>query len=152
MNTIKRLDENVKIKKGNYYLSRDFSADLLDTPIYDDEKMDQVLEGIIQNIYIEMDKQGITLRGLGEMSCVNYSHLSRMFNGQASIGIKAMIKIAYALHISPSQLFPYDLNQRKTNGQRFDELTKEMDVTGCNFLLELCTSYVREWRRIKSGR
>ena len=35
-----------------------------------------------------------------------------------------MIKIAAALKISPVELFPYDQNKRKTNGQRFDEITK----------------------------
>lgn len=141
----------VKRQKSNYYISTDYPSDLLDTPINDEEKIESILEGIIQNIYIEMEKQGISLRGLGELSGVNYSHLSRMFNGQAAIGMKGLIKIAYALHVSPGELFPYDSNKRKTNGQHFDEITKEMDIASCNYLLKMCTDYVKEWRRIKNN-
>ena len=96
-----------------------------------------------------MDKQGLTVRGLGELSGVNYSHLSRLFNGQSKIGIGTLIKLAYALHISPGDLFPYDVNRRKTNGQRFDEITKEMDIASSNFLIGFCADYAREWRRMK---
>ena len=113
------------------------------------QMIDQVLEGIVQKIIVIMDQQQITIRGLGEMADVNYSHLSRMFNRQTRIGLPTLIKVAYALHISPCDLFPYDINKRKTNGQRFDEITKDIDVKKRNFLLTICADYVREWRRIK---
>lgn len=113
------------------------------------QMIDQVLEGIVQKITVIMDQQQITIRGLGEMADVNYSHLSRMFNRQTRIGLTTLIKVAYALHISPCDLFPYDVNKRKTNGQRFDEITKDIDVKKRNFLLTICADYVREWRRIK---
>lgn len=113
------------------------------------QMIDQVLEGIVQKITVIMDQQQITIRGLGEMADVNYSHLSRMFNRQTRIGLTTLIKVAYALHISPCDLFPYDVNKRKTNGQRFDEITRDIDVKKRNFLLTICADYVREWRRIK---
>ena len=114
-----------------------------------DDLIDRILEGVVQNICLEIDKQGITIRGLGELADVNYSHLSRMVNGQTRIGLTTLIKLAYALHVSPSELFPFDVNKRKTNGQRFDEITKEMDISSSNFLLGLCADYSKEWRRIK---
>lgn len=119
------------------------------TPEEMNQMIDQVLEGIVQKITVIMDQQQITIRGLGEMADVNYSHLSRMFNRQTRIGLTTLIKVAYALHISPCDLFPYDVNKRKTNGQRFDEITRDIDVKKRNFLLTICADYVREWRRIK---
>lgn len=113
------------------------------------QMIDQVLEGIVQKITVIMDQQQITIRGLGEMADVSYVHLSRMFNRQTRIGLTTLIKVAYALHISPCDLFPYDINKRKTNGQRFDEITRDIDVKKRNFLLTICVDYVREWRRIK---
>lgn len=113
------------------------------------QMIDQELEGIVQKITVIMDQRQITIRGLGEMADVNYSHLSRMFNRQTRIGLTTLIKVAYALRISPCDLFPYDVNKRKTNGQRFDEITKDIDVKKRNFLLTICADYVREWRRIK---
>lgn len=127
------------------------SPDLIDTPIYNEDMMNYILDGILSNICIEMDKQNISVRELGDLSGVDYSHLSRVFNGHGRIGLTAMIKIAYALHISPRELFPYDeADKRKTNGDRFNELTKEMDLSSSNFLLSLCVNCVKEWRRLKA--
>lgn len=146
-NTLSRVTKKNYSLHGNAFLS----MEIVDTPIHDQELMDQFLEGIISNILIEMDKQEITTRGLGQLSGISFSHLSRIFNGESKIGLCALIKIAYALHVSPSDLFPVDINKRKTNGQRFDEITKEMDIASSNFLLGLCADYVKEWRRIKRG-
>lgn len=127
------------------------SSDLIDTPIYNEDMMNYILDGILSNICIEMDKQNISVRELGDLSGVDYSHLSRVFNGHGRIGLTAMIKIAYALHVNPKDFFPYDdeSNKRKTNGERFDELTKDMDISSSNFLLSLCVNYSKEWRRLK---
>lgn len=137
-----------KRRKKNYSMHEDFDMSLIDTPIYNDEMMDSIFNGIVQNIQTEMDKQGITVRGLGQLSGVNYSHLSRIFTGQSNIGLLVMIKVAYALNVSPSDLFPYDINKRKTNGQRFDEMTKRLDQASSNFLLNLCADYTKEFRRL----
>jgi hypothetical protein len=72
-----------------------------------------------------------------------------MFSGQARIGLESVIKLAYALRVSPKDLFPYDTNSRKTNGQRFDEMTKEMDPQSCNVLLGIVADFTKEWRRLK---
>ena len=114
---------------------------MIDTPIYNEELMDNVLVGIAQNILSEMERQGLTIRGLSELSDVNYSQLTKIFNCKVYIGLKSMIKIAAALKISPVELFPYDQNKRKTNGQRFDEITKGMDLESTNYLLDVCAGY-----------
>ena len=49
----------------------------------------------------------MTIRGLAELSCVNYSQLTKVFNNKAHIGLSSVIKIAAALRVSPSELFPY---------------------------------------------
>lgn len=152
MNDIDRLKED-KSQKKNYmsHGNNSFSADLIDTPIYNEAMMDSVLDGIVQNIYLEMDKQGITVRELAERSGVDYSHLSRMFSGKSHIGITTLLKLVSVLHVSPNDLFPYDANKRKTDGQRYDEITREMDVKSNDFLLGLIADIVREWRRVKSN-
>lgn len=125
-----------------------FTADLIDTPIYDQDMMDSLLDGIVQNIYIEMEKQHMTTRGLGEMAGINYSHLCNLFGGRANIGLTALIKLSYALHMSPCDLFPYDINKRKTNAQRFDEITKGLDIQSSNFILNMAADYAKECRRL----
>ena len=69
------------------------------------------------------------------------SDITKIFNNKGRIGLASLIKIAAALHVSPSELFPYDQNRRKTNGQRFDEITKGMDLASVNFLLDICAGY-----------
>jgi transcriptional regulator with XRE-family HTH domain len=144
-------DEAKKTKKKSYTVRNNsyLSPDLVDSPIYNEDMMDDIRNGIVQNIYVEMDRQGLTTRGLGELSGVNYSHLSRMFSGQAQIGLESVIKLSYALRVSPKDLFPYDTNCRKTDGQRFDEMTKDMDTTSRNVLLGIVADFVKECRRIK---
>lgn len=137
-----------KAKRKNFIQGSSFDGSLLDTPIYNEELMNNFIDGIVQNIQMEMDKQGITVRGLGEMSGVNYSHITRILNGNSHIGLPVLIKVAYALHLSPGDLFPMDINKRKTNGQRFDEMTKRLDLESSNFLLNLCADYTKELRRI----
>lgn len=132
-----------KRKRMNYTVvnNKFFTKDLIDTPIYNEELMENVMVGIAQNIWVEMDKQRMTIRGLAELSNVNYSQLTKIFNNKGRIGLASLIKIAAALHVSPSELFPYDQNRRKTNGQRFDEITKGMDLASVNFLLDICAGY-----------
>lgn len=76
-NTISEATSNVKRKKRNYTVRNNkfLTPDLLDTPIYNDELMENVLVGIAQNIWVEMDRQGFSIRGLANLSDVNYSQI-----------------------------------------------------------------------------
>ena len=135
--------EITPVKKRNQTTMNNsyMTSDLINTAIYDEKLMDNIMVGIAQNIWIEMDKQGMSARGLADLSGVNYSGLSKIFNNKARIGLSSVIKIAAALHISPSEVFPYDVNKRKTNGQRFDEITKGMDTESINYLLDMAAGY-----------
>lgn len=139
----------VASKRDPRFRKNNMRAELIDSPIYDDELMQRLYDGIIQNIKVEMDKQGLTIRGLSEISGVHFSHLSNMFNGKSKIGLDSLIRIAVALGKNPSELFPYDHNKRKTCGERFDEITKDLDVPSVNFLIEECILYCKEIRRLK---
>lgn len=126
-----------------------FREDILNTPCYDEGLMKRVTQGIAMNIYIEMDKQGIGIREICDLSGISVSHLSRILSNKTSIGLDCLIKISYALNVNLAELIPYDLNKRKTNGERFDDITKGLDVTSCNFLLGVCADMVKEMRRLK---
>lgn len=136
-------------KKNRRFRKSRMNMGLIESPVYDADRMDGVMNGIVQNIRIEMDKHNMTLSNLAELAGVDCAHLSRVFKGTARVGLTVLIKVAYVLEISPGDLFPYDFNTRKTNGQRFDEITKELDISGCNYLLLFCADYVKEWRRIR---
>lgn len=139
----KRKDTDIEREMKN------MRASYLESAIYNDEEMQRIFDGITQNIRIQMDKEHVSLRDLEMRSGVCFSHLSRLFNGRSRIGLDALIRIAAAFEMSPTDFFPYDRNQRMTNGQKFDEITRGMDLKSSNFLLEQCVTYCKEWNRLK---
>lgn len=122
--------------RGSYKKSVRMNENLIDSPIYDDEQMQAIMDGIVQNIWQKMDAQGLKATALSDLSTVPISNLSKIFNYKASITLKTLIKLAFALEVSPIELFPYDLNRRKTNGDRFEEITNGLDVASINYLLD----------------
>lgn len=146
-----KTDYDIKVdsrKQPRFHKSK-MKPELLDTPIYNEELLQRTYDGIIQNIRVEMDKKGLSIRGLSEISGVHFSHLSNMFSGKCNIGLDALIRLASALELSPAEIFPYDFNKRKTNGQRFDEITKELDLSSSNAILEQVMIVTREMKRLK---
>ena len=135
-------------KQPRFHKTR-MRPELLDTPIYNEELLQRTYDGIIQNIRVEMDKENLSIRGLSEISGVHFSHLSNMFSGKCNIGLESLIRLSYALQLSPAEVFPHDFNKRKTNGQRFDEITKELDLASSNALLEQCIIFCKEMKRLK---
>lgn len=145
--------DNKKQKCKNEKLHEiSISKRLLNSEVYDADKLEDIYRGITQNIIIEMEKKHMNLSVLSYLSTIDTAHLSRLLNDKVHIGLPALIKIASALELSPTDLFPYDTNRRKTNGQRYDELTKGLDVASSNFLLGMCADYVKEHDRLTKGR
>ena len=132
------------------YDNRYVSKELLQSPLYDEEMMESIFEGIVQNILIEMDKKEMSSTVLAEISGVSVSHISHILCGKKKIGLSALIRIAYSLGVNPRDLLPYDLNTRKTYGQRFDEMTKSLDFDERNFLMNVCSQIHKEMLHIKS--
>lgn len=137
-----------KKKQPRFHKSKMF-PELIDTPVYNEELLQRTYDGIIQNIRVEMDKKGLSIRGLSEISGVHFSHLSNMFSGKCNIGLDALIRLSYALQLAPAEVFPYDFNKRKTNGQRFDEITKDLDLASSNMLLDQMMIIVKDLKRVK---
>ena len=116
---------------------------LCESPIYDEEQMRAILDGIAQNIWQKMDARNLKLSALSDLSTVPTGVLSKIFNYKTSVSLKTLIKLAFALEVSPIELFPYDLNRRKTNGDRFEEITNGLDVASVNYLLEQAAGYAK---------
>ena len=116
---------------------------LIESPIYNDEQMRAILDGIAQNIWQKMDARNLKMSALSDLSTVPTGVLSKIFNYKTSVSLKTLIKLAFALEVSPIELFPYDLNRRKTNGDRFEEITNGLDVASVNYLLEQAAGYTK---------
>lgn len=144
-------DNIISLKSVPHFVEmneRNFSPDLVDSEIYDEELLKLILIGIAQNIAVEMDKQNYTIGSLSRITGISTSHISRILNSKQDIGLKTLLKIAKALHVNPSALFPVDGNSRKTNGQRFDDITKGIPLKYTNYYLDiiagLCSLYRKD--------
>lgn len=116
---------------------------------YDNEMIERFMSGIVQNIKSETFRRGLSNYDLAALSNISYIHISKLFNGMVGIGLPGLIKLSFALGCHPSQFMPLDVNHRKTNGERFDELTKDLDIDSCNFLLQMVAEYCKQFRRVK---
>lgn len=122
---------------------------LINTPIYDQELRKYIYNGLAQNVRIELEKRNISILELSDLAGVTYSHLNKFLKNEHQIGLNVLINIAYALELSPADLFPYDSNQRKSNGARFDDLTRECDLKTVNMILGIVADIVKDSRRVK---
>lgn len=117
----------------------------------DNEFIDRILNGITQNIAVELSKQRLTYRNMSELTGIDPGCFTRILSGERKLSLRNLIKIAYGLQLSPMDLFPYDLNMRKSSGQRFDDITKDLDIAGKNYCLDMCINYCKEVRRLKES-
>ena len=124
-------------------------AKMLNTPVYDPELRKYIYNGIAQNIRIEMEKREMSITDLAVIAGVEYSHLANILKEKQQIGMQTLISVAYAMELTPAELFPFDFNTRKSNGARFDDLTKECDLTTVNIILGFVADIVKDMRRIK---
>lgn len=136
-------DRTIITKRGPYEKSVQMNESLMDSPIYNEEQMQAILDGIAQNIWQKMDATGLKITALSTLSTVPITSLSRVFNYKAPISLKSLIKLAYALDSSPVEFFPNDLNRRKTNGDRFEEITRGMNLASVNYLLDMAAGFSR---------
>ena len=144
----RRLGGQHRKKIEDYELDPDY----LDSALYSEEKLNYVYNGIAQNINVEMSKHDFSVFDLSKRSNCDYTHLNRILSQQQKIGLSTLIKVACALKVSPSVLFPYDFNLRKSNGSRFDDLTKECDLSTVNMILGIVADIVKDQRRLKRVR
>ena len=123
---------------------------LIETPVYDEDLMNQYKWAIAQNIYAEMDKKNLTAHQLAAIIGIHYTHLYNIVRGESKIGLDTLIKVAFGLGCKPSVFFPEEMKAPRTDGDRFNAIVRDMDVQSKNYLLDLCNNYSKEWRRLRN--
>ena len=136
-------------RPARLHINEQLNSNIVESPIYDPEMRKYIYNGIAQNIRVEMEKRELTITQLAELAGVEYSHLANILREKQQIGLQTLICVAYAMEMTPSELFPFDFNTRKSNGARFDDLTKECDLQTVNTILGIVADLVRDERRIK---
>lgn len=112
---------------------------IIDSPCYDDEKMDILLNEIGSRIKAERIKQGLTTQELVAMSGLNTTHLYRIERGTKPVGLRALIKISFALN-KPIEFFvPFERQPEEALSidlQRFQALTQGFDEDTMEFVFD----------------
>lgn len=115
---------------------------------YNEESEELFYQGIAQNLQIEIDKKGYSLKQISDWSGISTVHLFRVLKGEARIGMNALYNIACILEKNPADFLPTTVSSKQTNGQIYDEITKELDQASNNAILDGVASWVKEWRRL----
>ena len=148
--TVSHAEENANIgdkkKKGS---TTGMYERLSKNGYYGEEAEELFYQGIAQNLKIEIDKKGYSLKKVSDWSGISTAHLFRILKGDARIGMNALYNIACMLEKNPADFLPTTINSKQTNGQIYDEITKELDQTSNNVLLDSVATWVKEWRRLQ---
>lgn len=115
---------------------------------YNEESEELFYQGIAQNLQIEIDKKGYSLKQISDWSGISTVHLFRVLKGEARIGMNALYNIACILEKNPADFLPTTVSSKQTNGQIYDVITKELDQASNNAILDGVASWVKEWRRL----
>lgn len=79
---------------------------------------------------------------LANLANLNPSHLYKVETRQSNIGLVAFLKVIFALQIPVDRILPITFNQKmKTNGERFEDITRQLDAASINFILTTVKSW-----------
>ncbi|MGN0141522.1 MAG: helix-turn-helix domain-containing protein [Roseburia sp.] len=102
----------------------------IDSIIYDDSQMKQLMESIGHKIYQKRIEKGLSISKLAELSNLSVSCISKIETAQSEASLKAIIKIAAALDLSVSALFPDSEKHKQEEQDRTDSGKKFEQITG----------------------
>ena len=82
----------------------------IDSLIYDDQKMDQRMEKIAQNIRRERQRREVSLSELAAAANLSVSCVSKAESARSTVSLKTILKIATAFEIPVSKLLESEEN------------------------------------------
>lgn len=115
--------------------------------------IDEVVEGFLceieDNILLLIGKLGLSRRKFCEIAHLEASIVCRVLNKKYHnhFGLRTILKIAYTFNFNPIILMPDYLKKNNLNIY-FEDLLIGLDQEKCEFLIEFCESYVKEYHRL----
>lgn len=115
---------------------------IIDSPCLDDAKMDCVLKEIGRRVCTEMHNQKLTIADLVDMTGIATTHLYRIESGKSIIGLKALIKVAYALDRPIQDFIPFEepVNQFDVS-EKFRTLTSGFTTEQMDFVFQFIENF-----------
>lgn len=115
--------------------------------------LDEVVEGFLceidDNVSLLIGKLGLSRRRFCEIVHLEASIVCRVLNKKYHnhFGLRTILKIAYAFNFNPIILMP-DCFKKNNLDIYFEDLLIGLDQEKCEFLIEFCESYVKEYNRL----
>lgn len=120
-------------------------ADLIDTFVFDDQKMDDILSEIRRNLIDLRKKRNLNLSEMGNLSNVSIAQIYKIENGVSTPSFETLIKFAVVLQVPLSEIIPCEIlnKERETLGAKIDKLTQHCSRKVKNHILRICTELVQ---------
>lgn len=119
--------------------------DVSDTPIFDEEKMTEIMRQIGKNVRKYRNLRGYQATELAEVSNICIPYIYKMEKGQAGdFKVSTLIKLALALNISLDDLISleYQTGTQESLGRRIDALTQDCDIVTKNMILKSANALI----------
>lgn len=114
--------------------------------------LDEVVEGFLceidDNVSLLIGKLGLSRRKFCEIVHLEASAVCRVLNKKYHnhFGLRSILKIAYVFNFNPIILMP-DYFKKNNLNIYFEDLLIGLNPEKCEFLIEFCESYVKEYHR-----
>uniref|UniRef100_UPI003FEE9E01 helix-turn-helix domain-containing protein n=1 Tax=Roseburia sp. TaxID=2049040 RepID=UPI003FEE9E01 len=121
----------------------------IDSIIYDEQKMEALLQDIGKQIHAERVNQGLSISKLAELSNLSASCISKVETARSEISLKALLKITAALDVPVSYFLKdaivseADKEAYLTNAEKFEHLTQTAGDEIVEFILNIADGIMR---------
>ncbi len=104
-----------------------------------------IIHQITEKLKEERLRQGMNMTTLSNIAGVNLHMISHYENGSRIINLPTLMKVAYALNLNMSILFPKDVvNQKKDPvAEQFDSITQGLSKKAINNILEMTKNFLQ---------
>lgn len=115
--------------------------------IYDDRKINELVDEIGINIKNERIRQHISLNKFADMTNISATHISNFENGIKTIGTASLVKAIIALNVSPDIIIPIEKScEMERYAKKFLYIIQDMKPEAVNYLLQLLEEFAKQSR------
>ena len=118
-------------------------TELVDTFVFDEEKMDDIKSEIRKNIVELRKKNNLSISELGTLANVSPGQVVKIEKGTSTPSMETLLKLSVVLQVPLSELLPCEVSNRETLGTKIDQLTQPYSRKVKNHILRICTELVQ---------
>lgn len=115
-----------------------------DSVNYDEEKMKKLFREIARRLHTERIRQDYSTSQLALRADINAATIYRIERNSGEVSLRGLIKLSIALNRPLGYFVPIEETYNiKTAGERFEELTKDLDPAAMNILFSIINNTIK---------